>query len=460
MKNDARYSYSLLHLAIMLSCTLLGACKYEAVEQSAAQVNDANTSQPAEADFQLPLCDGECTCDEVSIAFNDTGSQLAGDFPAGNFASCNNQSGFLQDCDIGADATQNQDLDGHAGFSFTKLDNAGNRINDMNETASCVLDNVTGLIWEVKTFAGSGGLQDANHTYTWRDDNFGAFSSINGGDCDRDCDSQSYLARLNQQALCGYNDWRLPSKIELQEIVNYHTNTPAIDSNFFPHTKTAFYWSNTLDVDDEGSVWAVDFNVGRVAGGVSSTTRHIRAVRGVDRILQQLQPPTNEEQEIESRRRYAPQQRCNAIEANTAPTIRYKQDQNGNVLDTLTGLIWQKCVVGLSGENCEQGEAEKLDWQQAFEYANTLNDNTPNAQPWRLPSIKELQQNIELACEEPPLNPFAFKNIPFGEVWSATPNPRNDDASYHYQYQNSIVFYSSRQTKHHVHLVRSCQSTF
>lgn len=447
------------NVLLVTALVFVASCKYEAVSEVPATSSSANSNKVSAIDFALPMCDGECTCDEAQIDFNDTGSLLAGDYPEGNLPNCNSQSNFLQDCDVGADIEQANNDDGHAGFSFTKLDNNGNASFDSEFTPVCVLDNVSGLIWEVKTFAGSGDLQDAAHTYSYRDDNYPAFSTLNGGECDLECDSQSYLNRLNQRAVCGFSDWRLPSKIELQELVNYNTFTPAIDIDYFPNTKSSFYWSNTLDVDDEGSIWAVDFNVGRVAGGVSSTTRHIRAVRGQNRMLNQFESPTAEEQLVNNRRLFAPQQRCNTIEANTAPSNRYKQDNSGNVLDTLTGLIWQKCVAGLSGENCEQGQAEKLDWQQAFAVANEQNDATPNANPWRLPSIKELQQNIELACEEPPLNPFAFKNIPFGEVWSSTPTPRNDNASYQYQYQNSIIFYSARQSKHYVHLVRNC-STF
>lgn len=445
-------------VCLIASIMLLASCKYEAVDEVASSPSNTTLEETNTINFDLPMCDGECSCDEMQIEFNDTGSLLAGDYPEGNFPNCNGQSGFLQDCDVGADIDQNND-DGHAGFSFTKLDMNGNTSDNNMLPHACVMDNVSGLIWEVKTFPGAGDLQDASHTYSYRDDNYPAYSTTNEGECDRECDSQSYLARLNQAALCGFNDWRLPSKIELQELVNYNTFTPAIDVNYFPHTKSSFYWTNSLDVDDEGSIWAVDFSVGRVAGGVSSTTRHIRAVRGQNRLINRFSAPTEAEQLTTNRRLFATQQRCNSIEVNTAPSHRYKQDNEGNVLDTLTGLIWQKCVVGLSGDNCEQGQPEKLNWQQAFEAANNLNDTNANTNPWRLPSIKELQQNIELACEEPPLNPFAFKNIPFGEVWSSTPSPRNDNASYQYQYQNSIIFYSNRDSEHYVHLVRNC-STF
>ncbi len=72
-----------------------------------------------------------------------------------------------QDAQVGRDADQststNNDADGRRGFNFTKIGADGKALVIQNqawsntdlETAgskwSCVKDNVTGLIWEVKT---------------------------------------------------------------------------------------------------------------------------------------------------------------------------------------------------------------------------------------------------------------------------------------------------------------------
>ena len=70
-----------------------------------------------------------------------------------------------QDCSHGRDATHNDDWDGHAGFSFTKLDRNGNPLPAAATSWSCVRDNVTGLTWEVKT--NDGGIHDKDNTYWW-----------------------------------------------------------------------------------------------------------------------------------------------------------------------------------------------------------------------------------------------------------------------------------------------------
>ena len=96
---------------------------------------------------------------------------------------------------------------------------------------------------------------------------------------------------------------------------------------------------------------------------------------------------------------------------------------------------------------------------QALMYADKITNDETEAltTSWRLPNIKELQSTIENQCEEPALNPFVFPNIPLEDVWSGTPHTHYTDSSYYLQYQNSIIFYGSREEKLLVHLVRDCQ---
>ena len=70
-----------------------------------------------------------------------------------------------QDCSHGRDTTHNDNSDGHAGFSYTKLDSNGKPLPDQTVDYAttpwaCVKDNVTGLIWEVKTDDGGQSSED------------------------------------------------------------------------------------------------------------------------------------------------------------------------------------------------------------------------------------------------------------------------------------------------------------
>src|SRR5665647_1400887 len=88
---------------------------------------------------------------------NDTGIQTCGDLTTTSTANCTaaivgDQGTFpRQDARYGLDAKQ-----AGQGFSFTKIDNNGNDLSDSAVLGSghsdwaCTLDNVTGLMWEVK----------------------------------------------------------------------------------------------------------------------------------------------------------------------------------------------------------------------------------------------------------------------------------------------------------------------
>jgi hypothetical protein len=157
-----------------------------------------------------------------------------------------------QDADHGRDATQNNDTDGHAGFSFTKLDVNGKPLPVSASDWSCVKDNVTGLIWEVKT--DDGGLSDKDNTYTWYNPdpktNGGAVGTQGAegpGSCTGNisCDTYSFVQKVNAQGLCGYKDWRMPSSGELFGITDLRGVRPTIDVSFFPNTVASYFWSGS-----------------------------------------------------------------------------------------------------------------------------------------------------------------------------------------------------------------------
>ena len=86
-------------------------------------------------------------------------------------------------------------------------------------------DNVTGLIWEIKTV--DGDLHDKDNSYSWYNSNTstngGSAGIENGGSCPDtgNCDTEKFVTSVNAQGLCGANDWRMPNKEELRSIVDY-----------------------------------------------------------------------------------------------------------------------------------------------------------------------------------------------------------------------------------------------
>lgn len=280
-------------------------------------ISDANDNCPLLANADQADFDGDGRGDVCDKLPNDTGIVLCGDY--GVSATHNNDvdcavsgstvtaagsdaDGDLvpagQDAAYGRDSEQatNGDSDGLKGFSFTKLGSTGNILPIQNgawdaagsEAAgtqwSCVQDNVTGLMWEIKT--GDGGLRDKDWTYTWYnssgvndggdhgvgdtgagtttgyEDGTSAMGTDNCANAAR-CDTEKFVADVNAVGLCGFSDWRLPSRQELFTLVARDRNQPAIDTAYFPNTiDWTGYWtaSPVANPWSNANAWAVFFD--------------------------------------------------------------------------------------------------------------------------------------------------------------------------------------------------------
>ncbi|MCP3669192.1 MAG: DUF1566 domain-containing protein, partial [Gammaproteobacteria bacterium] len=177
----------------------------------------------------------------INELINDTGITLCGDYADNSNNSSNTEDCADpdridadgdpipegQDADYGrdADTTANDDSDGSAGFSYTKLDEFGDPLAQSALSWSCVKDNVTGLIWEVKTT--DDGLQDVSHSYSWYNstgsNDGGGAGTANGGSCNdsENCDTEKYAATVNAVGLCGATNWLIPTREQLLSIVDY-----------------------------------------------------------------------------------------------------------------------------------------------------------------------------------------------------------------------------------------------
>ncbi len=196
-----------------------------------------------------------------------------------------------QDAEFGRDAAAREDNlskvgEGAAGFDFTKLDEDGDDLPADADAWSCVRDNHTGLIWEVKT--NDGGLRDAQHSYSLyasryenNDDRFEG--EKDGGDCYENsrCDTEGYVNAVNLKGLCGADDWRMPTLDELQSLVHYGRSFPAIDQDYFPNPSEHpwTYWSGTPSAQSFGGAWRLRFSDGLLFTTNKGTDLRVRLVR-------------------------------------------------------------------------------------------------------------------------------------------------------------------------------------
>lgn len=157
---------------------------------------------------------------------------------------------------VGASSTKGRD--------YSKIANSGTLLDAAAVLGSgpanwaCTRDNITGLVWEVKT--SDGGIRDVGKTYTW-------------------ANAATYPGTVNGLALCGYTDWRLPTVRELVSLIDSATNNPAIDRVYFPNTASATYWSSVTYAADASFAWYVRFSDGFIGSNRGSTIA-VRLVRG------------------------------------------------------------------------------------------------------------------------------------------------------------------------------------
>lgn len=235
----------------------------------------SNSSAPGPFSNKVSLAIAGTAPAVAAQKLNDTGITWGGDYPSGNNATCTSNIGAPQDCHHGRDATHNDPSDGHAGFSYTKLDGNGNSLPASAANWSCVRDNVTGLVWEGKT--DDGTIHDKDNTYRW-----GGKTALGSGYGTYYSDWNSLVNGSNNEKLCGFSDWRVPTRQELIGLNHYGRVTPAIDTAFFPNTPASAFWSASPYGNDSYYAWYVHFNGGGAnyqSSGGRGYYGHVRLVR-------------------------------------------------------------------------------------------------------------------------------------------------------------------------------------
>jgi hypothetical protein len=132
---------------------------------------------------------------------------------------------------------------------FTKISRTGKPLPDTAKTWAAVLDSETGLMWQADQ-----SKQRATFT-----------------------EAATIAADLT---LAGHSDWRVPTRKELVSLIDDSRHNPAIDVDYFPKTKSTWYWSASPCAWAPGSfAWVVYFGSGGVYNGGQNYAAFVRAVR-------------------------------------------------------------------------------------------------------------------------------------------------------------------------------------
>jgi hypothetical protein len=216
---------------------------------------------------------------QATAEMNDTAIQFGGDYPSGNNLDCMGENPLQQDCASGRDSGMPDNMDGQAGFRFTRLDAAGLMVGEPPEISACVRDEVTGLVWEVKT--DDETIHDADFTYRW-----GGKTAISNAGGTYYSDWDLLVDGSNTETLCGYSDWRVPTRKELESILSHDRGPPMIDTQYFRGINLIdpmSFWTANPSARDDTRAWAVQFHDGlsnESAYHRADTPLPVRLVRG------------------------------------------------------------------------------------------------------------------------------------------------------------------------------------
>jgi hypothetical protein len=222
---------------------------------------------------------------------------------------------------------------------------------------ACTRDNVTGLMWSLQTQSGD-------------------WATVNGATFPN--------AGHNTPARCGASSgWRVPNIRELFSISHLGAVSLPIDSTYFPQTEFERYWSADASSSSTGLAWAVFYHE---RGGPQVS---IKSISSFVRLVHSAAPPL---------------------------LSVYQTNPDGTVTDTTTGLIWDRCSLGLSGANCDASVAQRFTWIDALREISARNSaNHLGFSDWRLPNTKELQSLVRTNTV-PTFDTITFPNTPLGQT--------------------------------------------
>ena len=270
---------------------------------------------------------------------------------------------------------------------------------------SIIRDRLTGLEW----------LRDAN-TIT-----------IPGGQCIGGTKNWQgaldYATCLNNNNYLGHNDWRLPNVTELESLINrkYSNQATWLSAGGFRNPVAARYWSSSTYAAGAASAWVIDMSDGNITPVGKGTAYYTWTVRDGQGTALLALPGTGQTSCYDQSGvviSCAGTKLDGDLQKGAVwPAVRFSDNGDQTVTDTMTGLIWTRDGNPTGPSAC--GISGAKSWQSALDYVRCLNSNNYlGYNDWRLPNTRELwsMTNKGETSNSTWLNSGSFSNAAFRNV--------------------------------------------
>jgi hypothetical protein len=303
-----------------------------------------------------------------------------------------------------------------------------------------VTDSATGLIWQRELVLNAcASEEDGGSGCSWQG-------------------AQDYCASLNSSpagGLQGSTGWRLPALWELLSLVNYGVGTPMIDVALYPGTPLASFWVQTTDSLHSGNAWTLSFANGLNTSEVVATPNYVRCVSSTAPSGTLPSCGAAPGQACCYANSCGPDLSCNAdvcafdlnytqfppeadVPAEAASTV---SPDGSIVMDTATGLIWQRNLVP---SGCDNGSGV-CTLQAAQTYCASLDTVGSGlglggiASGWRVPALNELLSIVNYGVLTPFVDPALYPSTPLSPgFWTQTPSGSDPTKAWTISFGNGL----------------------
>jgi hypothetical protein len=133
----------------------------------------------------------------------------------------------------------------------------------------------------------------------------------------------------------------------------------------------------------------------------------------------------------------------------TSNTPSYTDNLDQTITDNVTGLMWQKCPVSLSGASCTTGPLSTYNWYQASGTTNVssnptgtsicMTQTTGTHSDWRLPTDFELMAIANYGSSSTAINATYFPNAQSLLYWSSAGSVINSTEAWSVEFVDGTV---------------------